>query len=48
VTGELDGVESGAGGVTLQHERHRLGAESRCPDVAMAVHASEGRSLCDT
>jgi hypothetical protein len=31
--------------VALQHERHRLTAESRCTDVAMAVHRAEGRSL---
>ena len=45
VTGHLAGVEPGTGSVALQHERHRLTAESRCTDVAMAVHRAEGRSL---
>ena len=45
VTCHVGGVESGPGSVALQHERHRLGAESCCPDVAMAVHGAKGCSL---
>src|ERR1039458_3431477 len=47
VTGHLAGVESSSGSEALQHECHRLGTESRCADVAMAVHGAEGRSLDD-
>ena len=47
VTGHLAGVEPGPGGVALQHERHRLAAESCCADVAMAVHGAKGGSLGD-
>jgi len=46
VNGYLGGVEPGTPGVALQHERHRLTAESCCADMAMAVHRAERRSLC--
>jgi hypothetical protein len=42
VTGHLVWVESGTGGVALQH---RLTAESCRADPAMAVHRAKGGSL---
>jgi hypothetical protein len=33
--------------MALQHEGHRLTAESCCADVAVAVHGAKGRSLGD-
>jgi hypothetical protein len=45
VTGHLGGVEPDTDCMALQHERHRLGAESCCAYVAIAVHREEGRSL---
>ena len=47
MTGYLAGVEPGTGSVVLQHERHRLGAETCRSDVAMAVHGAKCRSLGD-
>ena len=47
VAGHLGGVKPDASGMALQHERHRITAESCCADVAMAVHGAEGASLGD-
>ena len=41
VTCHLVGVEPGPGGVGLQHECHRQGAETCRADVAMAVHGAK-------
>jgi hypothetical protein len=47
VTGYFARVESDSGSEALQHERHRLAAESRWPDVVAAVDGAEGGSLGD-
>ena len=47
VTCHLVAVEPGTGGVTLQHERDRLAAETCYADAAVTVHGAEGGSLGD-
>ena len=47
VTCHLAGVEPGSTSVALQHKCHRIAAETRRAQVAMAVHGAESRSLSD-
>jgi len=47
VTCHLGGIKPGTGSVALQHQRHRLAAQSCFADVAVAVHGTKGCSLGD-
>jgi hypothetical protein len=47
VSGYLAGVEPGSTSVALQHKCHRIAAETRRAQVAMAVHGTERVSLGD-
>jgi hypothetical protein len=48
VPGYFARVEPGSGSAALQHKCHRIAAETRRAQVAMAVHGTERVSLGDT
>jgi hypothetical protein len=47
VSGHLGGVKTGSTSMALQHKCHRIAAETRRAQVAMAVHGTERVSLGD-